>query len=100
MNREEQLLSYLEGNCLGRAHRVEGKKLRRALGLGRAELHRYVSSLRKKKKPIASDRNGYFYAQTAGEIYSTIRFLKKIRAGLDAVIRGLEESLDDFPVGR
>ena len=100
MSREEQLLSYLKDNCLGRARRIEGKELRGALGLGRADLHKYVSGLRKKKKPVASDRNGYFYAQTAGEIYSTIRFLKKIRAGLDAVIRGLEESLDDFLMGR
>lgn len=40
------------------------------------------------------------YAQTSGEVYSTIRYLKKIRAGLDAVILGLEESLDDFSSGR
>ena len=52
------------------------------------------------QKPIASDQTGYFYAQTAGEVYATIQNLKKMRAGLDAAIRGLERSLDDFPVGR
>ena len=39
-------------------------------------------------------------AQTSGEVYSTIRYLKKIRTGLDAVIRGLEASMDEFRLGR
>ena len=46
---------------------------------------------------IASDRSGYFYAGTAGEVYSTIQSLKKMRAGLDGAIAGLELALDAFP---
>ena len=95
MNKEEQLLV-----CLGRARRIGSKELQRALNLSGSDLRKYVSRLRRKKEPIASDQNGYYYAQTSGEVYSTIRYLKKIRAGLDAVILGLEESLDDFSSGR
>ena len=100
MNKEEQLLVYLKGFCLGRARRIGSKELQRALNLSGSDLRKYVSRLRRKKEPIASDQYGYYYAQTSGEVYSTIRYLKKIRAGLDAVILGLEESLDDFSSGR
>ena len=41
-------------------------------------------------------QTGYYYAQTAGEVYSTIRNLKKMRSGLDAAITGLEQSLHSF----
>ena len=105
MNREERLLAYLEGACSGRDYRVGGKELERTLNLSGTELRKLVNRLRQQNKPIASDQTGYFYAQTAGEVYATIQNptiqnLKKMRAGLDAAIRGLERSLDDFPVGR
>ena len=93
MNREERLLAYLEGACSGRDYRVGGKELERTLNLSGTELRKLVNRLRQQNKPIASDQTGYFYAQT-------IQNLKKMRAGLDAAIRGLERSLDDFPVGR
>ena len=100
MNREGRLLAYLEGACLGRARCMGGKELERTLNLSGTELRKAVNRLRQKCEPIASDRNGYFYAQTAGEVYATIQNLKTMRAGLDAAIRGLEQALDNFPAGR
>ena len=100
MNREEKLLTYLEGACLGRARCLGGQDLGRALTLNGTQLRKAVNRLRQKCEPIASDRNGYFYAQTAGEVYATIRNLKKMRAGLDAALQGLEQALDNFPAGR
>lgn len=100
MNRKERLLAYLKGVCLGRDRCMGGKELGRALNLNGTELRKAVNRLRQKCEPIASDRNGYFYAQTAGEVYTTIGNLKKMRAGLDAAIRGLEQALDGFPAGR
>lgn len=61
------------------------------------ELRKQVNRLRRDGVPIASDRSGYFYADTAGEVYSTIQSLKKMRAGLDGAITGLEQALDAFP---
>lgn len=52
--------------------------------------------MRREGVPIASDQTGYYYAQTAGEVYGTIRTLKKMRSGLDAAITGLERSLNGF----
>lgn len=100
MNRKERVLSYLKGVCLGRDRCMGGKELGRTLNLNGTELRKAVNRLRQECKPIASDRNGYFYAQTAGEVYATIRNLKKMRAGLDAAIQGLEQALDGFPAGR
>ena len=100
LNREDRLLAYLKGACPGRAYRVSGRELAHTLGISVAELQKQVNRLRRRGIPIASDRSGYFYAQTAGEVYATIRNLKKMRAGLDAAIQGLEQALDNFPAGR
>ena len=96
---EKQLLGYLKGACLGRAYRVGGAELERALGVSSTDLRKIVNRLRRRGIPIASDRNGYFYAQTAGEVYTTIRQLRKMANGLEAAIRGLEQSLDSFGEG-
>jgi uncharacterized membrane protein YoaK (UPF0700 family) len=46
--------------------------------------------------PIASSRDGYFYAVTAGEVYATIRQLQGMERGLTAAINGLERALERF----
>ena len=52
--------------------------------------------LRRKGIPVGSDRGGYFYAVTAGEVYTTIRQLKAMSSGLEAAIHGLEQALERF----
>lgn len=93
---EKQLLDYLKGACSGRAYRVGGADLERVLQISGTDLRKIVNRLRRRGVPIASDRNGYFYAQTAGEVYATIRQLRKMTFGLEAAIRGLEQALDSF----
>ena len=93
---EKQLLAYLRGACPGRAYRTGGAELERALDISGTDLRKMVNRLRRRGIPIASGRSGYFYAQTAGEVYSTIQSLKKMRAGLDGAIAGLERALDAF----
>ena len=44
----------------------------------------------------AADQRGYYYAETAAEVYATIRSLEKMRSGLDAAISGLERALEKF----
>ena len=96
---EKQLLDYLKGACLGRAYRVGGAELERALGVSSTDLRKIVNRLRRRGIPIASDRSGYFNAQAATEVYTTIRQLRKMANGLEAAIRGLEQSLDSFGEG-
>lgn len=95
--REEKLLAYLKGACVGRAYRVSGAELGQTLDISGTDLRKLVNRLRQKGKPVCSDRNGYFYAATAGEVYATIRQLRRMVDGLEAAIHGLEASLDDFP---
>ncbi len=94
--REEKLLAYLKGACAGRRYRVSGGELERVLNLSGTDLRKLVNRLRRRGVPIASDRSGYFYAVTAGEVYSTIRQLRQMAAGLEKAIAGLEDSLEKF----
>ena len=94
--RDEQLLAYLKGSCSGRKNRVGGTELERTLHVSGTDLRKLVNQLQRKTHPIASDRSGYFYATTAGEVYDTIRQLKRMAAGLEAAINGLERSMDRF----
>ena len=89
--RDEQLLAYLKGSCSGRKNRVGGTELERTLHVSGTDLRKLVNQLRRKTHP-----NGYFYATTAGEVYDTIRQLKRMTAGLEAAINGLERSMDRF----
>lgn len=94
--KKEELRDYMLRQCRGRARSVGGRQLERMMRISENELRRQVNRLRREGVPIASDRSGYFYAQTAGEVYSTIQSLKKMRAGLDGAIAGLELALDAF----
>ena len=97
--RDEQLLAYLKVSCSGRKNRSSGTELERTLHVSGTDLRKLVNQLRRKTHPIASDRSGYFYATTAGEVYDTIRQLKRMVSGLEAAINGLEQSMDRFREG-
>lgn len=97
--KKEDLLEYLQHHCRGRGHAMSSRDLERKLRVSEKELRRQINRLRQDSFPIASGRNGYFYAQTAGEIYGTIQILKKMRTGIDRVIAGLERTLDLFAGG-
>lgn len=94
--REEQLLNYLKNACPGKKRRVSGAELKRTLHISGTDLCKLVHRLRCKGVPVASDRHGYYYATTAGEIYATIRILRKMVEGLLRAIKGLEDALDAF----
>ena len=95
----EQLLAYLKTNCPGRKKAVKSAALEQALRVSGNELRRQVNRLRRDGVPIASSRDGYFYAVTAGEVYAAIRQLSEMEAGLEAAISGLERALDRFGEG-
>ena len=59
-------------------------------------LREQVNALRREGVPIASGKEGYFYAETAGDIYATIRSLHKLQAGIERAIVGLEGALAGF----
>lgn len=93
---KQPLLTFLETFCVGRKNRISGAELERTVGISAIELRKQVNRLRREGIPIASDRQGYYYAETAGEVYGTIRQLRSMIHGLEAAIQGLEQSLDHF----
>lgn len=96
--REEKLLNYLKGACTGRRYSASSAALEVAIGISGTDLRKLVNRMRRKGVPIGSDRCGYFYAATAGEVYSTIQQLQNMENGLAAARRGLERPLDAFPL--
>lgn len=94
--KQEQLLAYLKGVCNGRQRTVRGAELEKALNISGTDLRKLVNRLRRSGVPVGSSRNGYFYARTAGEVYTTIRQLRLMVRGLEAAIRGLESALEKF----
>ena len=93
---DEELRDYLKRFCFGREHLICSRDLVRQKNLRESDLRKKVNRLRRKAVPIASSREGYFYASNAAELYSTIRQLKEMRAGLDAAICGLEQAMETF----
>lgn len=93
---KQHLLNFLQIFCVGREGRISSAELERTIGISATELRKQVNRLRRDGIPVASDRQGYFYAETAGEVYTTIRQLRTMARGLEAAIQGLERSLDHF----
>lgn len=91
--KKEELTAYLKGACGGRRYTVKGAELEYVLHISGTDLRKLVNRLRRDGVPIASSRDGYFYARTAGEVYATIRQMVQ---GLEAAIRGLETALENF----
>ena len=87
---EEKLAQYLKLCCKGRANTKRSDEIERAAGLSGNELRKLVNRMRRRGVPIGSSRSGYFYAVTAGEVYSTIRQLRRMADGLEASIAGLD----------
>lgn len=92
----ETIARYLEIGCKGRANVISSRELERALSISGNELRRRINRLRRDTVPIAADQRGYYYAETAAEVYDTIRSMQKMRGGLDAAIAGLERALEKF----
>ena len=69
-------------------------------GISGNELRKTVNRMRREGAPIGSSKDGYLYCVTAGEVYSTIRQLRRMAGGLFAAIEGLEATLDSFDRGR
>ena len=94
--REERVAAYLYHNHLGIGLAAKSAEVEPAVGLSGNELRNVVNRLRRKDVPIASGPQGYFFAATAGEVYSTIRNLRMMEKGLQAAIEGMERAMDHY----
>ena len=92
----EPLVMHLKAECKGRKNARKASELEHSLHISNNELRRRVNRLRREGVPVGSSADGYYYAVTAGEVYSTIRQLRAMANGLEAAISGLENALNDF----
>lgn len=88
--------AYLDANCTGKKNVIPSQRLEQELHMSGNEIRKQINALRREAVPIASNGSGYFYAENAAEVYTTIRSLQKMRRGLDAAIAGLEQALEKF----
>ncbi len=56
------------------------KAIRSDLHMSENELRKHVNRLRRECIPIGSSSNGYYFAETAAEVYDTIKNLRRIQA--------------------
>jgi len=92
----EPSVMHLKSECKGRKNATKSSELEQRLHISGNELRRRVNRLRREGVPIGSSADGYFYAVTAGEVYTTIRQLRAMESGLKAAISGLESALYSF----
>ena len=93
---DEQLLHHLKANCAGKKRAQTRAQLQRTLNVSKDSLTNAVHRMRCKGVPIAGGPGGYYYAQNAGELHATIRWLEKMVRTLLKSINGLVKALDDF----
>ncbi len=93
---KERLAEYLKRYHLGAAHAIASRELECMFSVGGKRLRGTVNRLRREGVPIASNGNGYFYADTGQEIHTTIAHMTHRISGIAAAIRGLTRSLERF----
>ena len=76
--RKEQLCVYLYKNCRGKKKCASAKAIRSDLHMSENELRKHVNRLRRECIPIGSSSNGYYFAETAAEVYDTIKNLRRM----------------------
>ena len=95
MNRDK-VEEFMHTRCKGKKNIKSSAALQKSLHISEQELRKQISRLRRDKIPIASDRCGYYYAETASDIYYTIKGLEKLRDSIDETICGLVGAMDKF----
>ena len=91
--KEEMLLEYLQQNCTGRENTRKSIVIERALNIRRKELQKLVNRMRQDGVPICSSRDGYFYPESIGDVFSTIEHLEVMEKGLRAAINGMKRGV-------
>jgi len=66
---KETVALYLENGFKGRRNVISSRELERVLGISGNELRRRINLLRQDTVPIAADQRGYYFAETAAEVY-------------------------------
>lgn len=94
--KKEDVLEFFRVFCLGRENLRSGGDIARALQISKSELRKHINRLRRERYPIASNRQGYYYATTAWDVYTTSKRLEEVEKGIRAANSGLVQSMACF----
>ena len=89
MTAEEKLLEYLKLNHTGKDNAVYSKDLERVFCMSGRTIRTKINRLRQDGKPICSDCNGYYYAETDEDVKDTIRWMDELLTGVASAREGL-----------
>ena len=97
--KKEEVLEFFRVFCLGQENLRSGSDIARTLQISKSELRKHINRLRRERHPIASNRQGYYYATTAWDVYATSKRLEEVERGIRAANSGLVQSMAFFGPG-
>lgn len=93
---KEVLSEHLKRCHLGAENAVTSRELEHTFSIRGIEVRHMVNALRREGVPIASNRQGYFYAASEQEVRDTIDHMTGRISGIAAAMRGLYKALEGF----
>jgi hypothetical protein len=88
-NQSEDLLAYLQNNHTGSKNAVPSAVIEYIFCLPGSSVRQMVNRLRCEGRPVCSDANGYFYAQSRDEIDGTVSQLLSRTRKINDAAQGL-----------
>ena len=86
---EDRLLEYIRLNHTGKEKGVSSKDLERLFSCNGRTIRKKINKIRQDGKPVCSDQNGYYYAETQEDINKMIRWLNDLVTGESNARTGL-----------
>ena len=96
MTNAENVIGYLRENAFGSENAIYGADLGDEFGLVDTQIRRIVNEARRNGVPICSSVRGYYYAENASDINTTIEGLYSRIENVLAAIDGLQGALTQW----
>ena len=93
--KKDEICTYLIQNHIGQENAAPCKMLEAVFSLNNRTVRKYIHALRCKGIPICSDKNGYYYPDSADEIAATIAQFKSRMTKLSNVKSAISNTLDN-----
>jgi len=89
MNKEIEILAFLNSKHVGKDKAIHSKKLEKKFNICPRTVRTYISNLRKSGVPICSDETGYWIAKDPKEATKTVKRLDNFVGEVNSARTGL-----------
>ena len=89
MNKEIEILAFLNSKHVGKDKAIHSKKLEKKFNICHRTVRTYISNLRKSGVPICSDETGYWIAKDPKEATKTVKRLDNFVGEVNSARTGL-----------